>query len=281
MTPEPWPAPAKINHFLHVTGRRADGYHLLQTVFQFLDLADSLTFTATADGRIRCLRNYQQVEEQDDLVIRAAKLLQELGDSTMGAEISVDKRIPIGGGLGGGSSDAATTLVALNCLWGTGLTTDEIAETGLRLGADVPVFVRGFAAWGEGVGEQLEPVELEENWYLLIYPNRPVATEQVFSAPALERTTPNVTLNDFLQGKCRNVCEPVVRQICPEVDAALDWLNARAQARLSGTGASIFAAFADRDRAVRILRELPAKWQGFVARGCNRSPLMARLAREL
>ncbi len=281
MTPEPWPAPAKINHFLHVTGRRADGYHLLQTVFQFLDLADSLTFTATADGRIRCLRNYQQVEEQDDLVIRAAKLLQELGDSTMGAEISVDKRIPIGGGLGGGSSDAATTLVALNCLWGTGLTTDEIAETGLRLGADVPVFVRGFAAWGEGVGEQLEPVELEENWYLLIYPNRPVATEQVFSAPALERTTTSVTLDDFLQGKCRNVCEPVVRQICPEVDAALDWLNARAQARLSGTGASIFAAFADRDQAVRILRELPAKWQGFVARGCNRSPLMARLAREL
>ena len=280
MTSEPWPAPAKINHFLHVTGRRDDGYHLLQTVFQFLDLADELRITVTGDGRIRCRRNYQQVAEQDDLVVRAAKLLQELGGSSKGADIHVDKKIPIGGGLGGGSSDAATTLVALNCLWDAGLTTDQFAEAGLSLGADVPVFVRGFAAWGEGVGEQLEPVELPEDWYLLVYPNVPVATAQVFNAPELERATPGVTLDDFRQGRCRNDCEPVVRRICPEVAAALDWLNARAEARLSGTGASVFAAFPQQEQASRLLEELPAKWQGFVARGCNRSPLRDRLALE-
>ena len=280
MTSRPWPAPAKINHFLHVTGRRDDGYHLLQTVFQFLDLADELRITATADGRIVCRRNYQQVVEQDDLVVRAAKLLQELGGSSKGADIHVDKKIPIGGGLGGGSSDAATTLVALNCLWNTGLTTDQLAEAGLSLGADVPVFVRGFAAWGEGVGEKLEPVELPEDWYLLIYPKVPVATAQVFNAPELERATPGVTLHDFLEGRCRNDCEPVVRRICPEVAAALDWLNTRAEARLSGTGASVFAAFRDQEQAASLLEELPAKWQGFVARGCNRSPLRDRLALE-
>ena len=280
MTSQPWPAPAKINHFLHVTGRRDDGYHLLQTLFQFLDLADELRFTVTADGRISCLRNYNQVEEQDDLVVKAAKLLQEIGGSARGAEIHVDKRIPIGGGLGGGSSDAATTLVALNCLWNTGLTTDQLAEAGLGLGADVPVFVRGFAAWGEGVGEILEPVELPENWYFLIYPGTPIVTADIFNAPGLMRATPRVTLRDFHQGNCHNDCEPVVRRTCPEVAAALDWLNARAEARLSGTGASVFAAFSEQDQAAELLQELPAKWQGFVTRGCNRSPLMERLAWE-
>ena len=281
MTSQPWPAPAKINHFLHVTGRRDDGYHLLQTLFQFLDLADKLRITVTADGRISCLRNYNQVEEQDDLVVKAATLLQEIGGSARGAEIRVDKRIPIGGGLGGGSSDAATTLVALNFLWDTGLTTDQLAEAGLGLGADVPVFVRGFAAWGEGVGEILEPVELPENWYFLIYPGTPVVTADIFNAPGLMRATPRVTLRDFLQGSCHNDCEPVVRQTCPEVAAALDWLNTRAEARLSGTGASVFAAFPEQGQAAGLLEELPAKWQGFVARGCNRSPLMERLAREV
>lgn len=280
MTSQPWPAPAKINHFLHVTGRRDDGYHLLQTLFQFLDLADELRITVTADGRIRCLRNYHQVEEQDDLVVKAAKLLQKVGGSTRGAEIQVDKRIPIGGGLGGGSSDAATTLVALNCLWKTGLTVEQLAEAGLSLGADVPVFVHGFAAWGEGVGEKLEPVELPENWYFLIYPNTPVVTAEIFNAPGLMRATPRVTLRDFHQGNCQNDCEPVVRRTCPEVAAALDWLNVRAEARLSGTGASIFAAFPEKDDAVTLLEQLPAKWQGFVARGCNRSLLLERLARE-
>ena len=280
MTSQPWPAPAKINHFLHVTGRRDDGYHLLQTLFQFLDLADELRINVTADSRIRCLRNYHQVDEQDDLVVKAAKLLQEIGGSSRGAEIQVDKRIPIGGGLGGGSSDAATTLVALNCLWETGLTVEQLAEAGLSLGADVPVFVHGFAAWGEGVGEKLEPVELPENWYFLIYPNTPVVTAEIFNAPELMRATPRVTLRDFHQGSCHNDCEPVVRRTCPEVAAALDWLNARAEARLSGTGSSIFAAFSEQDQAAELLQELPPKWQGFVTRGCNRSPLMERLALE-
>ena len=280
MTSQPWPAPAKINHFLHITGRRDDGCHLLQTLFQFLDLVDELRITVNADGRIRCLRNYNQVDEQDDLVVKAAKLLQKIGDSTRGAEIHVDKKIPIGGGLGGGSSDAATTLVALNCLWETGLTVEQLAEAGLSLGADVPVFVHGFAAWGEGVGEKLEPVELAETWYFLIYPDTPVASAEIFNAPGLMRATPRVTLRDFHQGSCHNDCEPVVRRTCPEVAAALDWLNARAEARLSGTGASIFAAFPEKDRAVKLLEQLPPKWQGFVARGCNRSPLADRLARE-
>ena len=276
--PEPWPAPAKINHFLHVIGRRDDGYHLLQTVFQFLDLADTLRFSVTGDGSIRCEGNYSQVREQDDLVVRAAQLLQELTGSARGAEIRVEKKIPIGGGLGGGSSDAATTLVALNHLWNTGLTTTQLAEVGLSLGADVPVFVHGFAAWGEGVGEQLQPVALSEDWYLVIYPNTPVATAQVFNAPDLPRATPRVTMSEFLQGKCRNDCEAVVRQACPEVSAALDWLNARATARLSGTGASLFAAFPEQGQARKLLRELPAKWQGFVTKGHNRSPLLGRLA---
>lgn len=280
MRTKPWPAPAKINHFLHVTGRRDDGYHLLQTVFQFLDLADELWIVPSADGRIRCRRNYQQVTEQDDLVVRAAKLLQELGDSSKGADIRVDKKIPIGGGLGGGSSDAATTLVALNWLWETGLTVDQLAEAGLSLGADVPVFVHGFAAWGEGVGEELEPVDLPEDWYFLIYPDTPVVTADIFNAPDLMRTTPRVALRDFLEGHCRNDCEPVVRRLCPEVAAALDWLNARAGARLSGTGASVFAAFPERSQAVELLEELPAQWQGLVTKGCNRSPLVDRLVRE-
>ena len=280
MASQPWPAPAKINHFLHVTGRRDDGYHLLQTVFQFLDLADELRIAVTGDGRIRCRRNYRQVAEQDDLVVKAAILLQELSGTSQGADIHVDKKIPIGGGLGGGSSDAATTLVALNCLWETGLTVDQVAGAGLSLGADVPVFVRGFAAWGEGVGEILEPVELPEHWFLIVYPNTPVVTADIFRAPDLPRATPRVTLSDFLQGRCRNDCEPVVRRACPEVAAALDWLNARADGRLSGTGASVFAAFQEQDQAEGVLHELPSKWQGFVTRGCNRSPLVERLVLE-
>ena len=275
---KPWPAPAKINHFLHVTGRRDDGYHLLQTLFQFLDLADELRFTVTSDGQISRAGNNRQVPEQDDLVVRAAKLLQKLSGSSKGATIHVEKNIPIGGGLGGGSSDAATTLVALNCLWGTGLTTNQLAEAGLTLGADVPVFIHGSAAWGEGVGEHLQPVELPEDWYLVIYPNTPVATAQVFNAPDLPRATPPVTMDEFLQGKCRNDCEAVVRQINPEVSTTLDWLNAHATARLSGTGASVFAAFAERAQAVSLLQQLPAKWQGYVTKGCNRSPLLERVA---
>ena len=273
---QPWPAPAKINLFLHVIGRRDDGYHLLQTVFQFLDLTDRLWFVPTADGQVSCEGNYTQVAQHDDLTFRAARLLQTLSGSSSGARIRVHKQIPIGGGLGGGSSNAATTLVALNRLWGTGLTTDELAAAGLQLGADVPVFVRGFAAWGEGVGEQLQPVSLPESWYLVIFPNVSVTTAAIFGADGLSRATPKVSWHDFLQGRCHNDCEPAVRQLYPEVGAALDWLNARAPARLSGTGACIFAPFDDRRAATELLAELPEKWRGFVTRGRNRSPLHAQ-----
>lgn len=278
MSAQHWPAPAKINHFLHIIGRRDDGYHLLQTVFQFLDLADELQVAVTGDGRIRCERNYDQVSEQEDLVVKAAKALQKLGDHSRGAEIRVNKKIPIGAGLGGGSSDAATTLVALNYLWEMGLSAARLAEIGLGLGADVPVFVHGFAAWAEGVGERLAPVELAENWYLLIRPNCHVATAEIFNAPGLTRNTPAITMRDFLKGDCRNDCVPVVRGAYPEVSAALDWLNERAEAKLSGTGAGLFAAFEEKGDALSVLAELPGKWQGFIARGCNRSPLLDRLA---
>ena len=280
MTAQTWPAPAKINHFLHIVGRRADGYHLLQTVFQFLDLADELRIAATADGQVRCAGNYPQASAPEDLAFRAARALQQAGGVSQGAEIYVRKRIPIGGGLGGGSSDAATTLTALNRLWGLGLSAEQLAEIGLSLGADVPVFVHGFAAWAEGVGERLSPIVLPENWFLLIHPNCRVATAAVFQAPDLRRDGPRIAQRDFLAGAGRNDCEPVTRRVYPEVGAALDWLAARgAKARLSGTGASVFAAFSREDEARALLAELPAKWRGFATRGRNRSPLLDAAAR--
>lgn len=280
MTAQTWPAPAKINHFLHIVGRRADGYHLLQTVFQFLELADELRIAATADGQVRCAGNYAAASAPDDLAFKAARALQQVGGVSQGAEIYVHKRIPIGGGLGGGSSDAATTLTALNCLWGLGLTTEQLADIGLSLGADVPVFVHGFAAWAEGVGERLSPIALPENWLLLIHPNCSVDTAAVFQASDLRRDGPRITQRDFLAGAGRNDCEPVTRRVYPEVGAALDWLAARgAKARLSGTGAGVFALFSREDEARALLAELPAQWQGFATRGCNRSPLLDAAAR--
>lgn len=280
MTAQTWPAPAKINHFLHVVGRRSDGYHLLQTVFQFLDLADELRIAVTADGEVRCAGNYPEASAPDDLALRAALALQQVCGVSQGADIYVHKRVPIGGGLGGGSSDAATTLTALNHLWGIGLTTDQLAKFSLNLGADVPVFIRGFAAWAEGVGEFLTPLELPENWLLLIHPNCRVSTAAVFDAPDLMRDTAPMTTRDFLAGAGGNDCEPVARRLCPEVGAALDWLAARgARARLSGTGASVFAVFQREAEARALLAELPAKWQGFATRGRNRSPLQDAAAR--
>jgi len=199
---------------------------------------------------------------------------------TPGVDIQVHKCLPIGGGLGGGSSDAATTLQALNQLWGLGLGIDELAAIGLKLGADVPVFVRGESAWAEGVGEQLRPIGLPEDWFLVIHPGCHVATEAVFNAPDLTRNTPAITMCDFLHGLGGNDCELVVRNGYPEVDEALDWLADRADAKMTGTGACLFAGFPDKARATAVLADLPSKWRGFVARGRNRSPLLARLAQE-
>ncbi len=275
-----WPAPAKLNLFLHITGRRQDGYHLLQTVFQFIDLVDDIEFQLTTDGALRRISAMPGVAEEDDLVIRAARLLQEHSGSTHGVDIKVNKRIPEGGGLGGGSSDAATTLVALNELWQTGLEPSQLAELGLSLGADVPIFIYGRAAWAEGVGEQLSPVEPAEVYYLVIHPGCSVPTAAIFNAPDLTRNTPPITIRDFFDRGGINDCEAVVRKQYPEVNAAIDWLSQFAPTRLTGTGACVFAGFEDESSAQAAREQLPATWRGFLVRGVNRSPLQARLAEE-
>jgi 4-diphosphocytidyl-2-C-methyl-D-erythritol kinase len=272
-----WPAPGKLNLFLHITGRRADGYHELQTLFQFIDRCDALRIEPRRDGAVRRLTDLPEVPAEQDLVVRAARLLQRETGSHWGADIGVEKRLPMGGGLGGGSSDAATVLVALNRLWDTGLTEHELAALGLHLGADVPVFVRGRAAWAEGVGERLEPVEIEEPWYVVIDPGVRVPTAAVFGAAELTRDSGPVKMRDFLSGLCRNDCEPVVLARYPAVARAKQWLDGFGDARLTGTGACVFAPFATRRRALDVLERLPAGWQGFVARGRNRSPLLERL----
>lgn len=275
-----WPAPAKLNLFLHITGRRDDGYHLLQTVFQFLDYGDELSFTIRDDGEIHRLTPLAGVPEESDLVVRAARLLQQKTATPLGVDIEVIKRLPMGGGLGGGSSDAATTLVALNQLWHTGLDEEELAELGLSLGADVPIFVHGYAAWAEGVGEKLEPVEPPEPWYVVLIPPVSVPTAAVFGAPELTRNSPPITICAFLSGEGTNVCEPVVRERYPEVAQVIDWLDKFSPSRMTGTGSCVFAAFDSRPAAQAVLDQAPKEWQGFVARGLNQSPLRNRLAIE-
>lgn len=269
-----WPAPAKLNLMLRIVGRRPDGYHELQTVFQFLSYCDYLDFKLRDDSRVLRANNVAGVPEDADLAVRAARLLQSTAAPHGGVEIRIEKRIPMGGGLGGGSSDAATTLVALNALWDLGLHVDELCELGLRLGADVPVFVNGLASWAEGVGERLQPVDLEEPWYLIITPDCAVPTAAVFADPELTRDSLPITIADFLSGGGGNDCLDVVCKRFPEVSAVLDWLDKRAPARLTGTGSSVFAAFQDEEAAKVVLGQLPTGWRGFVTRGCNRSPLL-------
>lgn len=270
-----WPAPAKLNLFLHILGRRPDGYHALQTVFQFLDFGDRLHFEVLPDGTLRRGNAVDGVDPADDLTLRAAQALRERSGCRLGCEIRINKRIPVGGGLGGGSSDAATTLVALNRLWELGLDEDTLAEIGLGLGADVPVFVRGFAAWAEGVGEKLKPVAPPESWYLVVTPDCAVDTRAMYAAPDLPRATPPITWDDFLAGRSHNDFEPVVRRSYAPVAAALDWLGGYGHARLSGSGASVFLAFPGRFQAERACAAVPSPWRGFVGRGLNRSPLRA------
>ena len=284
------PAPAKLNLFLHVVGRRADGYHELQTVFQFLDLADRVRITRRNDALLRRTTAMPGVGEADDLVMRAARLLRDTSGIEAGADIAIDKRIPLGGGLGGGSSDAASVLIGLDRLWGLGMDTDRLAALGEKLGADVPVFVCGLAAWGEGTGERLIPITVEEPWYVLVVPPLAVSTASVFQAPALTRNTPRIRMKELLRGEsgtpespvrierllisAGNDCEPVVTEMHPEVGEALDWLSHRARARMTGTGATVFAPFGSRERAAEVAGEAPPPWRGLVARGLNRSPLL-------
>lgn len=276
MIPEVWPAPAKINLFLHVLGRRADGYHRLQTLFQFLDYGDALRFRLREDGAIHRSAGPAEIAEDSDLAVRAARALRAAYPGSQGVDIAVDKRTPTGAGLGGGSSDAATVLVALNRLWGCDLDADQLAAIGLRLGADVPVFVRGLAAWAEGVGEQLTPVQLPEPWYLVLVPPVHVATAAIFAAPELKRDSAPISLADYLAGACRNDCTPVTTARYPLVAEALRWLQARGlEARMSGTGSAVFAACAEEQLARDTARAAPPEWRAFAARGLNVSPLAA------
>lgn len=270
-------APAKLNLMLHVTGRRDDGYHLLETVFQFIDLCDRLEFRLGDDSRIRREPGGTPIAAADDILVRAASLLQARYEVRQGVSITVEKRIPIGGGLGGGSSDAATCLLALNRLWGLGLALDELAATGLEIGADVPVFVRGRAAWASGIGEQLQSIELDEPVYVVIDPGVAVSTAQIFAAQELTRNCDPLTIRAFLQGSGTNVCEPVVRNRYPPVGAAADWLGRYAEARMSGSGACVFAAFDSLERAEEVKSRVPKKWTGFVARAMNRNPVHRQL----
>ncbi|MGQ0699446.1 MAG: 4-(cytidine 5'-diphospho)-2-C-methyl-D-erythritol kinase [Panacagrimonas sp.] len=273
----PWPAPAKINLFLHVTGQRADGYHELQTVFQFLDHGDSLFFRPRGDGVCHRETPLEGVEQDDDLSVRAARLLSQASGCGLGADIRIDKRLPMGAGLGGGSSNAATTLVALNRLWNLGFTRDELAKLGLKLGADVPVFIHGYASFAEGVGEKLSTLELPEPWFLVVTPPVHVCTREIFQAPELKRDTPRITARQFRAGSVtRNDCETVTRARYPLVGEALERLRKFAPARMSGTGASVFAAFASRPEALMARSAMPNGWSSFIARGLNESPL-ARL----
>ena len=268
-----WPAPAKLNLFLHVTGRRPDGYHELQTVFQLIDLCDTIAIAVREDGRIERPDGPPGVDPESDLTVRAARALQQATGCKLGATLRVRKRIPMGGGLGGGSSDAASVLLGLNEVWGCGLAVDALARLGLPLGADVPVFVRGSSAWGQGVGEDLQPLELPESWYVVIHPGVAVGTRDVFQSPELTRNSPVITIRAFFQSGGRNDCEPVVRARFPAVAEALDWLGRFAPARLTGTGSCIFAPCATAIDAERLAARVPDRWTSYVARGVNVSPV--------
>jgi 4-diphosphocytidyl-2-C-methyl-D-erythritol kinase len=271
------PAPAKLNLMLHILGRRADGYHELQTLFQFLDFADELGFALRQDGEIRLHTAIDGVPHDSNLIVRAARSLQHASGTRLGADIWLDKRLPMGGGIGGGSSDAATTLLGLDRLWQLNWDEDRLAALGLGLGADVPVFVRGHAAFAEGVGERLTAVELDEPWFLVAIPQVFVSTAEVFSDPELTRDTPPIKVRSLLEGGGRNDCLPVVQKRYKEVRNALILLNKFVPARLTGTGACVFGSFPNRDDADKVARQLPGTLPSFVAQGRNISMLHRKL----
>jgi 4-diphosphocytidyl-2-C-methyl-D-erythritol kinase len=274
-----WPAPAKLNLFLRITGRRADGYHLLQTVFQLLDRGDTVHLRPRTDGMIHRCRDLPGIAPEADLARRAAHALREASGCVLGADIAVEKRIPAGGGLGGGSSDAATVLVALDALWGTRLGEEALAALALGLGADVPVFVRGRSAWAEGVGERLTPLELPPRWYVVVDPGIPVPTAGLFADPQLTRDAARLTIPLFASALAGgNAFEPVVRRRFPPVARALDWLSRFGEARLSGSGGCLFVATDSEEAGLSIVRECPPSLHAFVARGVADSPLRHRLA---
>lgn len=267
------PAPAKLNLFLHVVGRRDDGYHLLQTLFRFIDLSDTLHFTLREDGAVCRTTELENVPQEQDLCVRAALLLQKECGCLLGVDIAVEKHIPMGGGLGGGSSDAATTLLALNSLWNLGLTREKLMRIGLTLGADVPVFVFGENAFAEGVGERLQAYALPDAWYLLLFPPVHVPTARIFACPELTRNTISLTIRALPTAQLNNDLQPVVCGLYPEVARYLDWLSQFTQARLTGSGGCVFGEFAKKEQAQRVFDRLPAGMRGIVVRGLPQHPL--------
>lgn len=268
-------SPAKLNLFLHITGRRADGYHLLQTVFQLLNYGDEITFQLTESPQILFSCNCEAINNDNNLCVQAARLLQTEAhtQSTSGASITLNKCLPLGSGLGGGSSNAATVLLALNSLWQCKLSVDTLAELGLRLGADVPVFIRGHSAFAEDIGEQLSPLSIPQLWYVVLTPPCEVSTAEIFCHQQLTRNTSTIKIPAFPFSGSKNDCEMVASLLYPEVHAALEWLNQHGRARMTGTGASVFASFNSREKAEQVLKEKPAELKGFVAKGVDTSPL--------
>lgn len=267
-------SPAKLNLFLHIIGRRADGYHNLQTLFQLLDYGDTLRFTLRNDGHVTLSPEIPGVAFEGNLIIKAVRLLQKQTSTSFGVDIQLEKRLPMGGGIGGGSSNAATTLVALNHLWQCDLTSTQLQQLGLQLGADVPVFVNAQTAWAEGVGEALQPIEMPKNWFLVVQPDCHVSTQQIFSHKDLTRDSPAIKVAAFLEQGGQNACQALVRRLYPQVDEALNWFAEHGhQAKLTGTGACVFTQFATAEAAQQVLQCLPKHLLGFVAQGVNESPL--------
>lgn len=275
------PSPAKVNLFLYINGRRADGYHELQTLFQFIDFSDWLTIKPLSHSKILVNTAITNLQLEDNLIYRAARLLQREMGCQLGAEIELEKHIPMGAGLGGGSSNAASTLLALNQLWNCGLSLDQLAELGLQLGADVPIFVQGRAAFAEGVGEQLHYCQPPEKWYLVLKPAVSIATAKIFNDLNLPRDTAKRTLTELLASEFRNDCQKVVQNQYPEVEDALSWLLRYAPARLTGTGACVYAEFDDQQSAQIAFSEKPQQFLGFIAKGLNKSPLHQQLENRL
>ncbi|MGI1680116.1 MAG: 4-(cytidine 5'-diphospho)-2-C-methyl-D-erythritol kinase [Cellvibrionaceae bacterium] len=279
MHPISLPAPAKINLFLHVRGKRADGYHELQTLFQLLDYGDTLTFTDNEE--LRLTSTNPTLANDDNLIIKVAKALQSASQCSKGMHIHLDKILPMGGGIGGGSSDAATTLLALNQLWGCYFSLEQLCDIGRQYGADIPVFIQGNTAWAEGIGEKLQPVDILPKWYLVITPDCEVSTALIFGHSELTRDTPPITVAAFFEQGAQNDCQPLVEKLFPSVAESVNWLqnhpaNASGSARMTGTGASVFAAFDDKSAATKALADSP--WKGFVARGVNRSSVHSLLS---
>lgn len=269
------PSPAKLNLFLRITGRRDDGYHNIQTLFQLLDYGDELTFELRADRKIAVTTNNRQLDPQSNLVCLAAQLIQQQSSCQLGININLIKRLPLGSGLGGGSSNAATTLIGLNNIWELGYSRSQLSKIGLELGADVPVFIEGRTAWGEGVGELLEAVDMPQLWYLVLIPDCQVDTTEIFGDQQLTRNSPPITIRAFREHGAENSCQKIVEMRYPAVKAARIWLQEYAAAQMSGTGCCLFASFSNRAQAMAVLEKIPKQWQGFVAQGVNQSPVYA------